>query len=121
MNTEKTKLEFGRAIPRDIKITPSDNKGFIVKCGCGTFAFSNKDDMLVAMKEFIGDPETVEKRYNDSNVGCPVDETDQDLPQSNRRDESRTGVVRGIGTPNTNIPVHESDDCCNEPQCETSG
>lgn len=99
MDKVKTKLEFGRAIPHIINITPSDNKGFIVKIGCGTLAFSNKDDMIEAFQEYLNNPKDTEKRYTD-NADCSPDVTE---------------AVREVGTPHT-----DDDARCDEPQCESS-
>ena len=52
------KMEFGKALQYDIKISTSSNKGFIVKVGCCTCIFSNKENLLSALKEYLDDPET---------------------------------------------------------------
>ncbi len=62
-------MEFGKAIPHDIHITPVSNNGFIVKVGCCTCAFTDKKEMIAAIIEFIDKPEETEKRYNVSS-GC---------------------------------------------------
>ena len=59
MDNEEKKLEFGRAVQYTITIESSDNNGFIVNVGCGKFAFSNKDDMLEAIQEYVNNPKVV--------------------------------------------------------------
>ena len=96
MDNEEKKLEFGRAVQYTITIESSDNNGFIVNVGCGKFAFSNKDDMLEAIQEYVNNPKVVEKRYNSSNISrelrgiVPRGEMIQErgLPRSNREEES---------------------------------
>ena len=65
-------MKFGRAINYDVLITPSANRGFIVKCGCGHFAFSAKDELLHALKEYLEDPEATEAAYNTTFRGEPT-------------------------------------------------
>jgi hypothetical protein len=60
-------VKFGRIIPYDINISASSNNGFIVQCGCSTNTFSDKESMLNAIREYISNPEEMEKRYNESN------------------------------------------------------
>ena len=59
-------IEFGNALPHDIHITGSANKGFIVKAGCSVCTFSDKKEMLEAIEHYIDDPDKMEKLYNDS-------------------------------------------------------
>lgn len=68
-------MEFGKALQYDIKISTSSNKGFIVKVGCCTCIFSNKENLLSALKEYLDDPEGMEKKYIEANMG-------QDLVES---------------------------------------
>jgi hypothetical protein len=74
-------MEFGTELPYEIKITCSSNKGFIVKVGCCTCVFSNKEDLLSALKEYLDDPEGMEKKYNEANKGQDLeDEVESTLP-----------------------------------------
>lgn len=57
---------FGSPIPYDIRITGSSNKGFIVAVGCATLTFTDTEEMIHAIREYIQDPEGVEKAYNNS-------------------------------------------------------
>lgn len=57
-------MELGKAIKYSILIEPTENKGFIVKVGCGTFAFSNKEDLKEAFNTFLDEPDAWEDRYN---------------------------------------------------------
>ena len=62
-------MEFGNALPYDIVISGSNNKGFIVKTGCCTSVFTDKKVMLAAIEDYINDPEKMKKAYNESNQG----------------------------------------------------
>jgi len=68
-------IEFGNALPHDIHIIGSANKGFIVKVGCSTSVFSDKEDMIHAIRKYINDPDKMEKLYNESNVPQEVEVT----------------------------------------------
>jgi hypothetical protein len=37
--------------------------GYIVNIGCQVAGFSNKEDLLKAITEYVGDPEATEKKY----------------------------------------------------------
>lgn len=58
--------EFGQKFTHRIEIKPSQNKGYIVECGCGTFTFQNTNTMLRAIKDFLKDPKGVEQQYNEA-------------------------------------------------------
>jgi len=58
------KLKFKRAIPYDIHIESTANDGFIVRVGCCICVYTNIDEMMDDIKEYINDPETAEKQYN---------------------------------------------------------
>ena len=62
-------MEFGNALPHDINISGSGNKGFIVRVGCCTAVFTDKKEMLNAIEDYINDPKKMEKAYNESNQG----------------------------------------------------
>ena len=59
-------IEFGNVLPHDIHISGSANKGFIVKTGCCTTVFTDKNSMLAAIEDYINDPDKMEKLYNES-------------------------------------------------------
>jgi hypothetical protein len=61
-------MEFGNALPYDIKISGSHNKGFIVKAGCCIAIFTEKEKLLEAIGEYIDDPKGMEKKYNESDA-----------------------------------------------------
>ena len=63
-------MEFGNALPHDINISGSSNRGFIVRAGCCTAVFTDKKEMLNAIEDYINDPAKVEAAYNKSN-GAP--------------------------------------------------
>ena len=90
-------MEFGNALPHDIKISGSHNKGFIVKAGCSISVFSTKKDLLEAIGEYIDDPKAMEKKYNKSNVA----------PQELATDSPSSSELRPI--PNSN-----QEEQCNE-------
>jgi len=81
-------MEFGNALPHDIKISGSHNKGFIVKAGCCTAVFTEKEALLKAIGEYIDDPNGMEKKYNDSDVNknqeIATEETAPDLGRTER-------------------------------------
>lgn len=56
-------IKLGKAIPKSIEIKLSDNLGYIVKIGCGTFSFETKDSIKKAFCDFIDNPEEFEKKY----------------------------------------------------------
>ena len=78
-------MEFGKAIKYGILIEPTDNKGFIVKVGCGTFAFSNKEDLKEAFNGYMDDPEGFEKKYNETTHG--------DVTENAREEIRETGMT----------------------------
>jgi hypothetical protein len=47
-----------------IEISPTANKGYIVKVGCCTLCYSTLNDMLDDLGEYFKDPEKVEAEYN---------------------------------------------------------
>ncbi len=75
---EDETMDFGKVTKYDIKITPTDNGGFIANVGCGIFAFSNKEDAKKAFGEFLDNADEFEKRYMDASgamlTGPPLDE-----------------------------------------------
>jgi hypothetical protein len=60
------KLDLGKAIPYDIVIKPSMNKGFIVTVGCSTTVFADGADLLEGIREYIEDPVGLDKKYNEA-------------------------------------------------------
>ena len=88
---KENNVELGKAINYTINIRPTSNHGFIVKVGCGTFAFSSKEELLGALTEFLNDPKILEDEYNKSCAPHPMD-TMAEVP---------------------NMPVEET--CCNAP------
>jgi len=85
-------MEFGNALPHDIKISGSHNKGFIVKAGCCTAVFTEKEALLKAIGEYIDDPEGMEKAYNKSNVN----RTQEVATEETAPDPGRTERLRSI-------------------------
>ena len=60
-------MEFGRVISHNILIEASNNNGFIVKVGCGRFAFSDTRSLIEALQEYLDNPLDVAKKYS---FGC---------------------------------------------------
>ena len=50
---------------REFTVT-SGVRGFCVRIGCQIAGFSTKEDLLVALTEYITDPEATEKKYYSS-------------------------------------------------------
>jgi len=57
-------MELGYAIPYDIHIRRSANKGFIVTIGCGDFVARSKAELLNELVNYIEYPEKWEREYN---------------------------------------------------------
>ena len=64
-------MELKKLFNYDVVISASDNEGLIVKIGCGTFCYSGAASFLHDLKEFLKDPETWEKKYNQSRQDRP--------------------------------------------------
>ena len=60
-------MKLGKAIKHEITIKASNNMGFIVNVGCGTFVYQDVEKMLKDMKDFFKDPEKAEKAYEKEN------------------------------------------------------
>lgn len=70
-------MELGYAIPYDIHIRRSANKGFIVKVGCGEFVARNKTELLNDLGNYIEDPEKWEQEYKKK---CSGSDTIEEVP-----------------------------------------
>ena len=57
-------MKFGKLINYGVTIHPTHNEGFIVKVGCAEFSFTNKNDLLIALEEYLDNPGEYEKEYN---------------------------------------------------------
>ena len=64
-------MELGKVINYKITIEPSQNKGFIVKIGCGRFVAENVDNLLKNLRDYLYHPEEWEKRYNEISPDQP--------------------------------------------------
>jgi len=80
-------MKIGKTINYDINIRPTANMGFIVKVGCGRFAFSCADDVLTALREYLGNPDKFEKEYN--SLGC-----EPTAPRNGRKEDEYIGQPR---------------------------
>ena len=67
-------MKFGKAIPREITITPTTNMGFVVHSGCCIVCFKHYEDLIKALTDYLADPEGFEKDYQRSggSSGAPV-------------------------------------------------
>jgi len=83
-------MKLGKVIQHDIHIIPTDNFGFRTKVGCGRFAFSNKEDMVKALTEYLDNPEELEKAYNSLPREASVPDREEPL---------RTGGAGGSSRP----------------------
>jgi len=95
-------MEFGNALPHDINISGSSNKGFIVRAGCCTAVFTDKKKMLNAIEDYINDPEKVEKAYNASN---------------GPRNVPMAGNALAVGAQTMAVEERPMDDCCQTEDC----
>ena len=102
-------VDFGIALPNDIRITGSANNGFILTCGCCTCVFTDKAKMVEAILEYIDDPKKMEAKYNSA----------MKFARPLAVETSRDGV--GMGGGNTlaahlevRSPMNEPDPCCQE-------
>lgn len=74
-------MELGKAINYNISIEPSQNKGFIVKIGCGKFVAENVDNLLSNLSEYLHHPEEWEKKYNAISPVQPEEVPAGDTPE----------------------------------------
>jgi hypothetical protein len=56
-------MKLGHAIPYGVKISPSDNKGFIVRVGCSTHVFATRKALVKALEEYTADPDKWVRKY----------------------------------------------------------
>lgn len=85
-------MEFKRRINHEVKIAPTHNDGFIMKIGCGRFAYIDPNAMLSDLRDYLNDPEGTEAKYNNMD-GKAYEEVVPDRPQR----ESGWTVTEGSG------------------------
>ena len=56
-------MVLGKVIEHEIRITPTINRGFIVRVGCATACFSNTADLLADLQSYLVDPKGWEADY----------------------------------------------------------
>ena len=57
-------MNLGYAIPREIRIIPSANKGFLIRIGaCGKFVAASSGSLLLQLEEYLQDPVKWEREY----------------------------------------------------------
>jgi len=68
-------ITLKRAIKHKITIEASDNNGFLVRIGCGTFVAETKKSLLAKLTEYLEDPEKLDEKYKEiagsDNYGIP--------------------------------------------------
>ncbi len=84
-------LEIGRIIKYEIHIIPSQNKGFIVKVGCGTFVANSRVELLSYLNEYLENPKSVEDEY--SKLG-PQPETGAEADAADCDETERSTIRR---------------------------
>ena len=62
-------ITLKRAIKHRITIEASDNNGFLVRIGCGTFVAETKKSLLAKLTEYLEDPEKLEAKYYEMGEG----------------------------------------------------
>jgi hypothetical protein len=100
---KEKKMKFGKAINHEIRITPTNNNGFIAKVGCATFCYSDKESLLKDFDEFLSDPMKLEKEYNETDGNAPDAINPVRRPMGNRATLARIE------------PECQSDECCDSP------
>ena len=58
-------MQLGKAIKHNILIEPSGNNGFMVTVGCGRFTFENPKGLIDSLKEYLNNPEELQKMYTE--------------------------------------------------------
>ena len=56
-------LEFGRFMPHNISIEPTENNRFVVRVGCAVLTFISVEEVLEALGEYLANPTECEKTY----------------------------------------------------------
>jgi hypothetical protein len=57
-------MNFGRIINNIINIEASANNGFFVTVGCCRLAYSNKEELIADLEEYLDNPKSLEDKYN---------------------------------------------------------
>ena len=73
-------MELGRLIKHEIHIFPTDNKGFVVRIGCGYFVAESVDSLIDKLRRYLTDPERWEEEYKRRLGGQPTGASVLDLP-----------------------------------------
>lgn len=92
-------MKLGKRIKYKIEIDPTLNYGFVVKVGCGLFAFSNAKDLQTGLDEYLKNPEKFEKEYNDLQGATAEEVTEQPVQPTQPDDEQVATVGSGSGRP----------------------
>lgn len=57
-------MEFGKVMPYEVHIIPSNNKGFTVTIGCARLVFTDSDSMIDALENYLADPPKMGAEYD---------------------------------------------------------
>ena len=68
-------MNLGKVIDHNIIIEASANNGFFVIVGCCRLAYTDKNQLIADLDEFLNDPERVEKEYTRT---CSMPDVAQD-------------------------------------------
>jgi hypothetical protein len=58
---------FGKALPHQISITPTNNFGYFVKVGCAIFSYNDPEKLIEDFSAYIRNPKNFEEKYNENN------------------------------------------------------
>ncbi len=76
-------MEFKRVINHRIEIAASANGGYVVNVGCCALVYTEPEQLIRDLGNFLRDPKGLEREYY--NMGC-----DQDGPVEVRRNQPTT-------------------------------
>lgn len=106
MKTEQSR--FGRRIPRNISITASDNQGFMVQVGCANLIYSDIDDLVRDLREYVEDPKEMEKTY--TNQTEVPEEAPEPVRNLGGRVIARREPLAGAGVDGSTVPTFDGGD-----------
>ena len=79
-------MALGKACPYKITITPSHNMGFTMNIGCYEGVYPDGASVLGGISRYLGNPEAVEKEYNEK---CG----DGDIPTQDIQEDCEKRIV----------------------------
>ena len=57
-------INFSKKMQSSIYITSSHNDGFIIECGCAKLVYTDVDELIKDLNDYLKNPEEVETAYN---------------------------------------------------------